>query len=98
MMEKITIVAILTSVTTEAAKKILNGLSIKYSSDVLAGLLSIFFSVIIEIYLVNVNGSEIGFRTLSEGVSLVFLSFLGATLGYDKAIEALSQLSQHKLD
>lgn len=98
MIEKLAVISILTSVTTEAVKKIFNGLNIKYSSDVLAGVLSLVFSVVIEIYLITLKGSEIGAQTLSEGISLAFLSFLGATLGYDKIIQTLAQINQHKID
>lgn len=96
MIEKMAVVSILTSVTTQMLKKILK--NVGYPSDVLAGLLSVFYSLVIEIYLWQCEGGFSGLRSFSECASLMFMSFLGATLGYDKAVQTLEQIKEHKLD
>lgn len=98
MIEKMAVVSILTSVTTQMLKKIFKSKNVSYPYDVLAGLLSVFYSLIIEIYLWQCEGGFSGLRSFSECASLMFLSFLGATLGYDKAVQTLEQIKEHKLD
>lgn len=97
MIEKMAVVSILTSVTTQMLKKIFESNNFKYPSDVLAGLLSVFYSLVIEIYLWQSAGGFSGLESVSECASLMFMSFLGATLGYDKAVETLEQIKEHKL-
>lgn len=98
MLEKMAVVSILTSVTTQMLKKIFESKNVEYPSDVLAGLLSVFYSLMIEIYLWGNAGGFSGLGSVSECASLIFLSFLGATLGYDKAIQTLEQIKEHKLN
>ena len=85
-------VSLLTNLTVEGIKKLLDGTNAKYSSNVLAAILSTILSgAVCVIYLVM---NDIGF-SVKIGVEiavLMYLGFLVSTVGYDKVIQTLKQL------
>ena len=89
-------VSLLTNLTVEGIKKLLDGTNAKYSSNVLAAILSIILSgAVCAIYLIM---NDIGF-SMKIGVEIVVLMYLGflvATVGYDKVIQTLKQLQANK--
>ena len=89
-------VSLLTNLTVEGIKKLLDGTNAKYSSNVLAAILSTILSgAVCAIYLVM---NDIGFSVKIgvEIVVLMYLGFLVATVGYDKVIQTLKQLQTNK--
>lgn len=89
-------VSLLTNLTVEGIKKLLNETNAKYSSNVLAAILSIILSgAVCAIYLIM---NDIGFSVKIgvEIVVLMYLGFLVATVGYDKVIQTLKQLQANK--
>lgn len=89
-------VSLLTNLTVEGIKKLLDGTNAKYSSNVLAAILSIILSgAVCAIYLIM---NDIGFSVKIgvEIVVLMYLGFLVATVGYDKVIQTLKQLQANK--
>lgn len=89
-------VSLLTNLTVEGIKKLLDGTNAKYSSNVLAAILSTILSgAVCAIYLIM---NDIGF-SVKIGVEIVILMYLGflvATVGYDKVIQTLKQLQANK--
>lgn len=89
-------VSLLTNLTVEGIKKLLDGTNAKYSSNVLAAILSTILSgAVCAIYLIM---NDIGF-SIKIGVEIVVLMYLGflvATVGYDKVIQTLKQLQANK--
>ena len=89
-------VSLLTNLTVEGIKKLLDGTNAKYSSNVLAAILSTILSgAVCAIYLIM---NDIGF-SVKIGVDIVVLMYLGflvATVGYDKVIQTLKQLQANK--
>lgn len=89
-------VSLLTNLTVEGIKKLLDGTNVKYSSNVLAAILSTILSgAVCVIYLVM---NDIGF-SVKIGVEiavLMYLGFLVSTVGYDKVIQTLKQLQANK--
>lgn len=89
-------VSLLTNLTVEGIKKLLDGTNAKYSSNVLAAILSTILSgAVCGIYLVM---NDIGF-SVKIGVEiavLMYLGFLVSTVGYDKVIQTLKQLQANK--
>lgn len=89
-------VSLLTNLTVEGIKKLLDGTNAKYSSNVLAAILSTILSgAVCVIYLVM---NDIGF-SVKIGVEiavLMYLGFLVSTVGYDKVIQTLKQLQANK--
>lgn len=89
-------VSLLTNLTVEGIKKLLDGTNAKYSSNVLAAILSTILSgAVCAIYLIM---NDIGFSVKIgvEIVVLMYLGFLVATVGYDKVIQTLKQLQANK--
>ena len=89
-------VSLLTNLTVEGVKKLLDGTNAKYSSNVLAAILSTILSgAVCAIYLIM---NDIGFSVKIgvEIVVLMYLGFLVATVGYDKVIQTLKQLQANK--
>lgn len=90
------VVSLLTNLTVEGIKKLLDGTNAKYSSNVLAAILSTILSgAVCAIYLIM---NDIGFSVKIgvEIVVLMYLGFLVATVGYDKVIQTLKQLQANK--
>lgn len=89
-------VSLLTNLTVEGIKKLLDGTNAKYSSNVLAAILSTILSgAVCAIYLIM---NDIGFSVKIgvEIVVLMYLGFLVSTVGYDKVIQTLKQLQVNK--
>ena len=89
-------VSLLTNLTVEGIKKLLDGTNAKYSSNILAAILSIILSgAVCVIYLIM---NDIGFSAKIgvEIVVLMYLGFLVSTVGYDKVIQTLKQLQTNK--
>lgn len=89
-------VSLLTNLTVEGIKKLLEGTNAKYSSNILAAILSAILSgAVCVIYLIM---NDIGF-SMKIGVEIVVLMYLGflvSTVGYDKVIQTLKQLQANK--
>lgn len=89
-------VSLLTNLTVEGIKKLLDGTNAKYSSNILAAILSAILSgAVCVIYLIM---NDIGF-SMKIGVEIVVLMYLGflvSTVGYDKVIQTLKQLQTNK--
>lgn len=94
MIEKLTLISILTTTSTEAAKKILDQTGIKYATNVVAAIVAALMSAVVEFYPLLSSGAEIGTNCLYEFIALIFLSFIGATLGYDKAVQLIQQMKE----
>lgn len=89
-------VSLLTNLTVEGIKRLLDGTNAKYSSNVLAAILSTILSgAVCAIYLIM---NDIGFSVKIgvEIVVLMYLGFLVSTVGYDKVIQTLKQLHANK--
>jgi hypothetical protein len=89
-------VSLLTNLTVEGIKKLLDGTNAKYSSNILAAILSTILSgAVCAIYLIM---NDIGFSVKIgvEIVVLMYLGFLVSTVGYDKVIQTLKQLQTNK--
>ena len=87
------IVSVITNLTVEGIKKLLDGTKVKYSSNVLASvLIACAVSVIYLIMTDTVFTMKIGV----EIVVLMYLGFLISTVGYDKVIQMLKQIQSVK--
>lgn len=86
------VVSIVTNLTVEGIKKILNSTTIKYSSNALAAVVSVILAcAVCCIYLV-MNDISFSMKIGIEVVILMYLSFLVSTVGYDKVIQMIKQI------
>lgn len=90
------IVSVITNLTVEGIKKLLDGTKVKYSSN-LAAILSVLIACAVSvIYLIM---TDTVFCTMKIGVEIVVLMYLGfliSTVGYDKVIQMLKQIQSVK--
>ena len=84
------IVSTLTGLTTEAIKMWLKEHKIGYPANTLAGYVAAMLSIAVG-YII-LSGVMINAQVVVHLVSLVFLSWLVAMVGYDKVIQTITQL------
>ncbi len=90
------IVSLLTNLTVEGIKKLLEGTNKTYSSNVLAAILStIIAGAVCVIYLI-MNDVAFSLKIGVEVVILMYLGFLISTVGYDKVIQTIKQIQTSK--
>lgn len=92
------IVAVITNLTVEGIKKLLNETSIKYSSNVLAAVISVIIASAVCIIYLIMNDTVFTLKIGVEIVVLMYLGFLISTVGYDKVIQMLKQIQEAKED
>lgn len=85
-------ISVLTSLTVEAIKKILNEKEIDYSSNLLAMIVSVVLTIIVCILYVLYFSIPFTVQTVIIMIALTFLSFLSSTVGFDKIKQLLEQL------
>lgn len=76
--------SVLTTLTVEGIKKILNSKGVKYNADVLAAVTAVVLTVIVSIGYIIFNAVAVTPQVIVTVIAMAFLSFLGATVGYDK--------------
>lgn len=86
------IASVLTGLVTEAVKKIMLEHQITYRANTIAGIVSTVLSLAFCIGYVLISQSEFTASTIVSIVVMVFLSWLGAMVGYDKVIQTVKQL------
>lgn len=90
----LTVISVLTSLTTEGIKKLLDEQKIKYAPNLLAAAVSVIFTILASVCYVVYTGEGVTAQIIIECVVMVFLSFLIATVGYDKVIQAIGQIKK----
>ena len=85
------ITSTLTSLATEAVKKLLAEHSKNYYANTLAGIVSVILSVAIGIGYMMLSSISFTSQTIVYLIALVFISWLCAMVGYDKVIQAIRQ-------
>lgn len=89
-------VSLLTNLTVEGIKKLLDGTTAKYSSNVLAAIVSTLIAGgACAVYLI-MGDITFSLKIGVEIVILMYLSFLVSTVGYDKVIQAIKQIQSSK--
>lgn len=85
-------IAGLTSLTVQALKKLLDEKGAKYSSNLLAVIVSVILTAAISWGYVIYNAVEVTPQVVITMVALMYLSFLSATVGFDKIKQLVDQL------
>lgn len=90
-------VSIITGLFTEALKKVLDEWGKVYKSNILAGAVSIVLSVVAGIgYMIMVE-TQFNAKMAVILIALILLSWLSAMVGYDKVMQAISQIKIAKI-
>ena len=90
------IVSVLTTLTVEGIKKLLNVVNVKYSSNILAAILSVIISCAISIIYIVMTDTVFTLKIGVEVVILMYLGFLTSTVGYDKVVQMIKQIQAVK--
>ena len=86
--------SVLTTLTVEGIKKILNSKEIKYNADVLAAVTAVVLTVIVSICYIIFNSIAVTPQVVITVIAMAFLSFLGATTGYDKLFNSILKIKK----
>lgn len=84
------VVSTLTSLVTEAIKKILNSKNAKHDSNILAGIVAAGLSLMVGTGYVIMNGIAFSAQTVVCIIALMFMSWLCAMVGYDKVVQVIT--------
>lgn len=90
------IVSIITNLTVEGLKKLLDETKVKYSSNVLAAILSVIIACVICIIYLVMTDTVFNLKIGVEIGVLMYLGFLVSTVGYDKVIQTIKQIQETK--
>ena len=90
------IVSLLTNLTVEGIKKLLEGTNKTYSSNVLAAILSTIISGAVCVIYLIMNDIVFSLKIGVEVLILIYLGFLISTVGYDKVIQTIKQIQTSK--
>lgn len=86
------IVSTLTGLVTEAIKKCLDEHNKKYYSNTLAGITAVILSIGIGIAYLILTGAAWNAKMAVYLIALVLLSWLSSMVGYDKVMQAITQI------
>lgn len=90
------IVSVTTSLTVEGIKKLLDETAIKYSSNLLAAVMSVVIAAAVSVFYLIMNDIAFSLKIGVEMFVLMYLGFLTSTVGYDKVIQMLGQIRTTK--
>lgn len=90
------IVSVVTNLTVEGIKKLLDGTKVKYSSNVLSAILSVVITCVVCVIYLIMNDMAFTLKIGVEIAILMYLGFLVATVGYDKVVQMIKQIQSIK--
>ncbi len=90
------IVSVVTNLTVEGIKKLLDGINVKYSSNVLAAVSSVIIACVVCVIYIIMNDVVFSMKIGVEIVILMYLGFLTSTVGYDKVVQMIKQIQSIK--
>lgn len=85
-------VSVLTQLTTQAIKILMDKTATNYAANIIAAVVAVVMSVALAAGYAVFGSILIDARYIITGIALAYLSFLSATVGYDKVMQALKQI------
>ena len=89
-------VSLLTNLTVEGLKKLMDERGMTYSSNLLAAVTSVIIAAAIFGGYMIMNDITFTIKIAVQIVILMYLAFLSSTVGYDKIIQTLKQIKETK--
>lgn len=86
------VVTLVTNLTVEGIKKLLNETNKAYSSNVLAAITSVIVSCLVCVAYLVMNDISFNVKIVIEIIILMYLGFLTSTVGYDKVVQMIAQI------
>lgn len=87
------ITSVMTGLLTESMKKTLSGTTFKYSSNILAVIMSSVSSCLVSIYYIIQNSITVDVKVVCEIIMLFIMSWVCSMIGYDKVKQSISQFT-----
>lgn len=81
----------LTSLVTEATKKIMTEYGVAYRANTMVGIIALLLSVGIGSGYILLNGMAFTTQVIVCLIAQIFMSWLCAMVGYDKVVQAIGQ-------
>ena len=85
-------VSVLTQLTTQAVKILMDKTATNYAANIIAAVVSVILAVVLTAGYAVYSGTPVDAKYIITGIALAYLSFLSATVGYDKVMQALKQI------
>lgn len=85
-----------TTLTTEGIKKLLDEAHIAYAPNLLAAIVAVILTVAVSMGYIIIKAITVTGAVAVEITAMVFLSFLCATVGFDKIKQTIIQLTTNK--
>lgn len=89
-------VSLLTNLTVEGLKKLMDERGTTYSSNLLAAATSVIIAAAIFGGYMIMNDIAFTIKIAVQIVVLMYLAFLASTVGYDKIVQTLKQIKEAK--
>lgn len=89
-------VSLLTNLTVQGIKKLLEGTNVKYSSNILAAVVSVVLAGAVSVIYMVTMDVTFSMKVGVEILILMYLGFLVSTVGYDKVLQTLRQIRDVK--
>ena len=87
-------ISLFTSLATEGIKKLLDEAHSKYASNLLVSIVAVVLTIAASVGYIIYTGEVVTGKIIVEIIAMVFLSFLTATCGYDKVLQAIAQIKR----
>lgn len=92
------IVSTITGLVTEAIKKVLTEHNKTYHANTLAGVVALVMSLAVGVGYIVITNSAFTAQIVVYLITMVFMSWLCAMVGYDKVIQAIAQFKMDGKD
>lgn len=93
ILKALLILSLVINFTTEGVKKLLDEKGVKYSCNFVAVCVAVVSTVLLSIIYCMLKQIPFSFSLVAIVVMLIWVSFLIATVGYDKVIQLIKQIS-----
>lgn len=88
----LTVFSTVTSLLTEAIKKLLDSSGVKYATNIVVLISAALVGGIGTLVVYIINGVEFNALNILSIFLMIIANWLGATLGYDKVMQMITQL------
>ena len=94
LLKALALISGLTTLTVEAIKKLLNDKQVQYSSNLLAAIVAVILTLCVSVAYVLYFAVPLNVQVIISVIALIYLSFLCATIGFDKIKQLIEQMGK----
>ena len=94
LLKALALISGLTTLTVEAIKKLLNDKQVQYSSNLLAAIVAVILTLCVSVAYILYFAVPLSVQVIISVIALIYLSFLCATIGFDKIKQLIEQMGK----